>query len=242
MLTLAIDTSTATGGAALLRDGRLIGETMLSVSAVHSERLMPAVEWLLSAAGVDPSQLGAVCAGVGPGSFTGVRIAVSAAKAMAYALAVPLVGVSTLDALAAGRSVGTDVDVWSLIDARHGRCYSARYVVRASAAEPERVSDYAIRTVDQLGVVADARLGPTLFVGDGAVALRDAIAGRFGERACVAEQPWALLRPVQVGLVGAAMLARGISHSPEALVPQYLKASEPEIRAAAQGERAGAEI
>lgn len=239
MLILAIDTSTATGGAALLGDGKLIGETMLSVSAVHSERLMPAVEWLLSSAGVGPGKLGAVCAGVGPGSFTGVRIAVSAAKAMAYALDVPLVGVSTLDALAAGRSAGSDVDVWSLIDARHGRFYSARYTVRAGATEPERVSDYAIRTVNQL-CAGGGGAEPTLFVGDGAVAARSAILSQFGDGACVADQPWALLRPVQVGLVGAAMLARGVVHSPSELAPDYLKESEPEIRAAARGERAGA--
>jgi len=235
VLILATDTSTATGGAALLNDGQLVGETMLSVRAVHSERLMPAVEWLLSAAGVKPGQLDGVCVGVGPGSFTGVRIAVSAAKAMAFALGVPLVGVSTLDALAAGRSVGPDIEVWSLIDARHGRCYSARYLVRGAVPEPERLSDMEIRTVDQLSVggghddAADA--GPTLFVGDGAVAYRREIVERFGSRACVAEQPWALLRPMQVGLVGAALLARGVSHSPYELVPQYLKPSEPEARA-----------
>ncbi len=230
MLMLAIDTSTATGGAALTRDGHLVGEVMLSVRAVHSERLMPAVEWLLGAAGVSVRELDAICCGVGPGSFTGVRIGVSAAKAMAYALDVPLVGVSTLDALAAGRAHGSDVEVWSLIDARHGRCYSARYLVRAGGDRPELVSDYAIRTIADLSI--ENRWGRCLFVGDGAVSYRDDILRSHGDSAWVAPQALALLRPVQVAMVGAAMLAEGIVHSPATLVPHYLKASAPEDKAA----------
>ena len=159
-----------------------------------------------------------------------MRIGVSAAKAMAYALDVPLVGVSTLDALAAGRAHGSDVEVWSLIDARHGRCYSARYLVRAGGDRPELVSDYAIRTIADLSI--ENRWGRCLFVGDGAVSYRDDILRSHGDSAWVAPQALALLRPVQVAMVGAAMLAGGIVHSPATLVPHYLKASAPEDKAA----------
>ena len=74
MLILAMDTSTMVGGVALLKDGVTLGEHILNVRATHSERLMSAVEALMAAAGVTPSDLEAIACGIGPGSFTGVRI------------------------------------------------------------------------------------------------------------------------------------------------------------------------
>lgn len=233
MLILAIDTSTMTGGVALLRDGALVGENILKVSAAHSERLMPAVESLLASSGCTPRDIDAVCCGVGPGSFTGVRIGVSASKGMAYALRIPIVGVPTLDALAVARSVGEPVKVWSLIDARHGRFYSACFR-SAGEVNVQRLNDYAIRTVDDLAVTGDVD-GRLLLVGDGAARYRDDIMAALGPRAWIPPEPLTLLRPVQVGLLGAAMLESGVRHDVASLAPFYLRPSEPELRMGAVG-------
>ena len=90
MLVLALDASTYTGSAALIRDGALIAETDAAMRGQHEERLMPAVASLLHRARTDPGDLGAVACGGGPGSFTSLRIAASIAKGIAVARRLPL--------------------------------------------------------------------------------------------------------------------------------------------------------
>jgi tRNA threonylcarbamoyladenosine biosynthesis protein TsaB len=97
VLILAFDTATATATAALVRDGAVLGErTSIAV------RLLEDVDALLSDAGVEPADLDALAVGIGPGSFTGVRMGLAAARGLALSLDLPAAGVSTLDALAAG--------------------------------------------------------------------------------------------------------------------------------------------
>jgi tRNA threonylcarbamoyladenosine biosynthesis protein TsaB len=97
MLTLAFDTATSVATCALLRDGNVVGER-----ASQAVRVLADAEELLEAAGAKPRELTGLVVGTGPGSFTGVRIGISAARSLALALELPLAGVSTLDALAAG--------------------------------------------------------------------------------------------------------------------------------------------
>jgi tRNA threonylcarbamoyladenosine biosynthesis protein TsaB len=97
MLTLAFDTATSVATSALLRDGEVVAER-----ASRAVRVLADAEELLERAGAEPRELSRLVAGTGPGSFTGVRIGLAAARALAFALELPLAGVSTLDALAAG--------------------------------------------------------------------------------------------------------------------------------------------
>jgi tRNA threonylcarbamoyladenosine biosynthesis protein TsaB len=97
MLTLAFDTATGVATSALVRDGHVVGER-----ASRAVRVLADADELLAEAGHEPRQLTAVVAGIGPGSFTGLRVGLAAARALAFALELPLGGVSTLAALAAG--------------------------------------------------------------------------------------------------------------------------------------------
>ena len=97
MLTLAFDTATSVATSAVLRDGEVVAER-----ASRAVRVLADAEELLERAGAEPRELSRLVAGTGPGSFTGVRIGLAAARALAFALELPLAGVSTLDALAAG--------------------------------------------------------------------------------------------------------------------------------------------
>jgi tRNA threonylcarbamoyladenosine biosynthesis protein TsaB len=101
-LLLALDTSTAVAAVAVLRGGALLAERSLSAERNHSVHLLTTVQELLRSLELRPRQLGGIAVGAGPGSYTGVRVAVSAAKTLAWTLGVPLAGVSTLAALALG--------------------------------------------------------------------------------------------------------------------------------------------
>ena len=108
MLILAFDTATSTATSALVRDGTVLGE-----GTTTPVRVLEDVDVLLREAGVAPSNLDAVAVGIGPGSFTGVRMGLAAARGLALALDIPVAGVSTLAALAAGAP-----DALALIDAK----------------------------------------------------------------------------------------------------------------------------
>ncbi|MFS0836655.1 tRNA (adenosine(37)-N6)-threonylcarbamoyltransferase complex dimerization subunit type 1 TsaB [Paenibacillus sp. 1P03SA] len=136
---LALDTSTASLAVALLRDGCLAGEKHTIVERNHSIHLMPHLQELLASRGIQPKDLAAVVAGQGPGSYTGVRIAVTAAKTFAWSLGIPAAAVSSLEALAFGGrtalladaagSGADDVVRWfvPLMNARRGQAFTAVY-------------------------------------------------------------------------------------------------------------------
>ena len=148
MLTLAFDTATDVATAALLDDEELLGER-----TTRAVRLLEDVDALLRQAGAHPRDLGRLAVGIGPGSFTGVRVGLAAARGLALALDIPVAGVSTLDALAAGAAGAVPV-----IDAKR------REVFSLVAGEP------------WVGKPVDLPLEPdALCVGDGAVRYRDSL-------------------------------------------------------------------
>src|SRR5947199_6371402 len=126
MRVLAVETSTLSGGAALLDDERVVGEYTLDVRITHSERLMAAIDRLLSDAGWTPRDLEGLAVTVGPGSFTGLRVGLSTVKGLALALAIPVAAVPTLDAMAAMLPYAA-LPVCPVLDARQREVYASLY-------------------------------------------------------------------------------------------------------------------
>ena len=149
MLILAFDTATSVATSALVRDGEVLGEC-----ASTAVKVLEDVDALLGAAGLGPGDLDAIAVGTGPGSFTGVRIGVATARGLAFSLGLPVAGVSTLDALAAGAPGALPV-----IDARRQEVF-----VPLRPARPEELD-------------VDGRL----CVGDGAVRYRAVLTERGAE-------------------------------------------------------------
>jgi tRNA threonylcarbamoyladenosine biosynthesis protein TsaB len=219
---LAIDTSTKTGSAALLDGESLIGEYILNVAMTHSERLLPAIERIMADAGWTGKDLEGIAVALGPGSFTGLRIGMTAAKILAYLWEISLAGVSTLDALArqAGHFSGL---VCPLIDARRGEVYGGIYREGEPLQGPLNVP---------VGELLDL-LPPgeeVLFLGDGGEKNWPAIQGSLGERALLAAGPSRILRASFVGLLGREKLVGGEVDDPMTLTPFYLRRSEAEIK------------
>jgi tRNA threonylcarbamoyladenosine biosynthesis protein TsaB len=148
MLILAFDTATGVATSALVRDGQTLAERVSVPS-----RVLEGVDELLREANVEPGSLDAIAVGTGPGSFTGLRMGLAAARALAFALELPVAGVSTLDALRAGAPGALPV-----IDARRREVFTL--VDGKPVARPP----------------AELTLEPgTICVGDGAVRYRDVL-------------------------------------------------------------------
>ena len=126
MKILALETSTLTGSVVLVDDSKVIAETTLSVSVQHSERLMPAIEELLKNSTTDISEIDLFAVSQGPGSFTGLRIGIAAAQGLALSQNKPIVGISTLEALAMNGFFFSGVIV-PLLNAFRGDVYRGIY-------------------------------------------------------------------------------------------------------------------
>ncbi|GGG02261.1 tRNA (adenosine(37)-N6)-threonylcarbamoyltransferase complex dimerization subunit type 1 TsaB [Paenibacillus aceti] len=169
---LAFDTSTSSLAVAVMENGTLLAEQNIHAERNHSAYLVTAIEKALEAAGITKQELDGIAVGIGPGSYTGIRIAVTTAKTLAWALHVPVFGVSSLEATALGAwAKGTNQDAavlgasaigaasrseansgehWiiPLVDARRGQVYTALFAAQ-SGSLPRRLELDGIRLMDR---------------------------------------------------------------------------------------------
>jgi len=224
MRLLAVETSTLAGGAALLDGERLLGEHTLNIKATHSERLMAAVHRLLEDCAWTPQDLEAIAVAIGPGSFTGLRIGVSAVKGLALALAIPVAAVPTLDALAATLPFAAH-PVCPVLDAKKGEVYACLY--HWAGKTMARDWDYLALSPEAL---CDRLSGPVIFVGDAFDTLGRLFSSRLGDNARFAPAGRRLPSAGCVGALGHALLLEGRTVDAAALTPLYLRPSEAELR------------
>lgn len=127
MLTLGVTTSTRRGSVAILEGSKVLARQEYEAADGHAERLFASLDAALAAAGASKRDLGLIACDIGPGSFTGVRVGVAAMQGAARALAVPLVGVTSLDAMAAAaRSLGIERAL-AILDAKKSEVFYALY-------------------------------------------------------------------------------------------------------------------
>ena len=135
----AWDTCTTRGALAVARGGRVLAHEYFEAVKGHTGWLMPQLDQAVRSLGMAPGDIELIAAGVGPGTFTGVKVGISTAKAVALALGVPLAAMPTLDVLARQAPEGAR-GVIAAVDARRGQLYAAVY--RCDAGEFERLTDY----------------------------------------------------------------------------------------------------
>ena len=120
---------------AIVKDGELLVEENSSMAINHSLRAMPAIEEIFTKVGMTPTDIDAIAVSEGPGSYTGVRIGVTIAKTLAWTLDKPLVGVSSLKALAANGTI-FKVSFAPIVDARRGNVYAGAYqIIKADSLQ-----------------------------------------------------------------------------------------------------------
>lgn len=207
MKILAIDTSCKTAMAVLSENGNVISAIQLHDNKTHSVKLLPAVEYILDAAGVEPAQVEAVAVTNGPGSYTGLRIGVTTAKTFAYTLKIPLVGINTLEVLAApwnfddcGAKEAEDEDtvVCPMIDARNARVYTSIYKTGKIISETQ-----AMECTELCDKLLQLDCKKIVFTGDGSLANRELLLERLGDKCVFVHTEMACGNPTALAYVAA---------------------------------------
>lgn len=173
MLILGIETATPQVSVAIGGHEGVLAMFELARGRRHAETLTPAIEFVCRQAEIEIGEFGAIAVDVGPGLFTGMRVGLAAGKALAHALRVPMIGISSLDLLAFPLRYG-DRTVAAVIDARKGELFYALY--RPVPGGMQRVSEAAVGSVDDLVGELMAHPQTVVCVGDGALRYRDQIA------------------------------------------------------------------
>ena len=224
MLILAFETSAKAASVALTENGKLLGEIYQNTGLTHSQTLMVMAEDLLKQCGKTVNDVTAVAVAEGPGSFTGVRIGVAAAKGFAWGREIPCYGISTLEAMAV--SLGAyEGHVCACMDARRNQVYNAVFYV--NRGEPERFSDDRAISLTELKEELEHIDGPIFLVGDGAGLTYKTLAPDIPELILPPEHRLHQ-RAVGVALLAEAKAAAGEAGDGNALSPNYLRLSQAE--------------
>ena len=231
MIFLTLDASSSSASVSVTKDDVLVYESYLNNGLTHSSGLMPMVEEALNKCSTDISEIELYAAVVGPGSFTGVRIGVSAVKGMAHGAGKPCVAVDALEALAWGVSLMPDL-ICPIQDARAGQVYGAAF---QPGRVPQRVmEDTAAKLEDYLdqALVAAKPEQKLCFLGDGVERYRTAIEARLGQRAVFAPAQMSYLRPAAVAALAWQNRENAVDYL--TLQPHYLRAPQAERARAAR--------
>ncbi len=225
MSILAIDTATQVSSVAVLKEGRLLAELTMQGKLTHSETLLPHIEQVLKMAAVAKEELTGIAVSNGPGSFTGLRIGLAAAKAMSYVLGIPLVGVSTLQALAY-QLPAPGVRVMCLLDAQKGNAYVESY--RWENNSLQVVDSVQVAKITDIVAACANMSEQVILLGD---AVQKKVAGKLELPANVSVAPPHIVMPraACVAMLGQAKMMAGETDNVMDLEPVYIRRSEAEV-------------
>ena len=224
MLILAFETSAKAASVALMEGGKLLGESYQNTGLTHSQTLMVMAEDLLKQCGKTAAQVEAVAVAEGPGSFTGVRIGVAAAKGFAWGKEIPCYGISTLEAMAESLGVYNGY-ICPVMDARRSQVYNALFY--ADGGTIQRHSEDRAIALSDLAEELEHLDGPIFLVGDGSILTYNTLSGRIEELVLPPEHRMHQ-RAVGVAILAHRQAEAGSAPSGGALMPNYLRLSQAE--------------
>ena len=220
MLILALETSAKAASVALHDGQQLLAECYQNTGMTHSQTLMVMAEDLLKQCGRTPGEVTHVAVAAGPGSFTGIRIGVAAAKGFGWGAELPVYGVSTLEAMAKNLGIYEGV-VCAVMDARRSQVYNALF--RAEKGSLSRICEDRAISLQELGEQLQSMQAPIYLVGDGSVLTANTLPGLILPAEHRRHQ-----RAAGVALVAAEKIAAGEVADAAALEPNYLRLSQAE--------------
>ena len=224
MLILAFETSAKAASVALMDETRLLGESYQNTGLTHSQTLMVMAEDVLKQCGKTAQNVDAVAVAEGPGSFTGVRIGVAAAKGFSWGREIPCYGISTLEAMAESLGIYEGY-ICPCMDARRSQVYNALFYADGGHIE-RRSEDRAISLAD-LKTELEHLDGPIFLVGDGSALTDKTLSAQINNLILPPEHRMHQ-RAIGVALLAEAKQAAGETGDGNALSPNYLRLSQAE--------------
>lgn len=231
MKILALETSAKAVSVAVTENGRVLASAYQNVGLTHSVTLMPLLDGMLKNAGLTMEDIDCVAVANGPGSFTGLRIGVSAAKGLAWTRGIPCCGVSTLEAMAQNVRDHDGIVICAM-DARRDQIYNALFEAK-NGALTRLCPDRAIGLDEVAGELKKCKKCK-IIVGDGAKLCYTYLSEQ-GIDCRMAQENAVMQNAVGVGTVACVMAARGETVSSRDLVPVYLRLSQAERERLAKG-------
>jgi len=224
LLTLAFETSAKAASVALTEDGRLLAESYQNTGLTHSQTLMVMAEDLLKSSGKTAADITAVAVAEGPGSFTGVRIGVAAAKGFAWGAELPCYGVSTLEAMAVSLGIWEGY-VCPCMDARRQQVYNALFYV--NHGEIHRIAEDRAISLADLAEELKTLGKPVFLVGDGSILCYNTLSTQVPNLVLPPEHRMHQ-RATGVALLAEKQAAAGNPGDGNTLTPNYLRLSQAE--------------
>ena len=214
-LILSIETSTSICSVAIHEQGELLALAEIKEPGAHAEKLLLLVDEVFEKAGLSFADLDAVAVSQGPGSYTGLRIGVSTAKGIAYALEIPLIGINTLQAMAASQPVAPGDYVVAVLDARRKEVYTQTF-----GDSLQELSSIEAVVLEEGVFASILEKGRVYFVGDGVEKVKEEV--KSSNALFIAD--WAIsLSAKNMGVLASEKYARQEWEDLAYFVPNYLK-------------------
>lgn len=225
MFILAIDTSSKTASIALLDEDEILSEIFINLGVNHSTVLLPVLQELFRISQLVPEKIDFFACTEGPGSFTGLRIGVSTVKGLSMATGKPIVGVSTLEALAFN-CIGSGILVCPMMDAKKCQVYTALY----RTGRDEKLEQIKKDTVTDVRAFLQDIQEEVMFVGDGAIQYRGIIKENLRGNAYYASPCHHSVRAAAVGFLAQSKYNKGDISDSVTFTPRYFRQSEAEVK------------
>ena len=223
MYILAIDTSGSALSVALLDDEAIRAEVFLNTGMNHSIHLLPAIKYVYEQAGLNTDATDLFVCTIGPGSFTGLRIGVGTIKGLAMAVGKPVVGISSLEVLAANIAP-VSMNICPMLDAQRGQIYTALYKMDGDFL-PIRIGEERVADVELfLKELAEK----TIFLGSGAIKHAQIIKKILPDMSILAPERHCYNRAAVAGILGMKKFQEGKTSDALTFAPLYMRPSEAE--------------
>jgi tRNA threonylcarbamoyladenosine biosynthesis protein TsaB len=223
MKILALDTTTKSCSIAIVDEESLLTEVTIVKEQTHSKHLMDIIDWVIGMSALTVSELDGFAVTKGPGTFTGLRIGISSAKGFAMATGIPLLGVSSLEALAMQASLSPYL-ICPLLDARRGEVYFSRYRFQKGRLKAE-IEESVSTPAEAVSDINE----PCIFIGNGARLYHDSILDKMGNLAHFAPFVQYTIRASTVAFLGMDKFKNAEVDDGYTLSPNYIRKSDAEL-------------
>ena len=220
---LAIETSSYCGSIAFIKDNTVLGEVFFNIGPKNSEKIVSSIEWLLNNLNLSKNDLDAVAVSMGPGSFTSLRVGISVAKGIAFALNIKLLGVASSRIVASNYN-SFDKKICTLIDAKRGEVYASIFSYKNNILQTDFI-DKMIKVDELAGFVDDN----TVFLGEGALVYKDLISKSLGQKISFVPEHFNYPKASICGLIAYSDFEAGKFDDVYTFSPKYIRKPDVEV-------------